>query len=226
MLPARARIALGFLAVALPLAGCGDFADPASAEGVTRNDLIAELAAQLSGSASHTYAATYQLAGGATGSVTQAQDPPRTAYRYPGGVVLVTTDATANCTRKVCRITPPPVAAAVPSAAVFADAQRAGLAPPSVVFALLNAAALDTDMTVEQHDTTIAGRHATCVDLGDVDNAAAREFSTCITSDGALGSFTGTLNGKAVDVALTNYTNQVADGAFDPPRGAQMIDRR
>jgi len=223
---ARVRIALGLVAVALPLVGCGDLDGPASAQGVSRNDLIAELAAALNGSSGLTYTATYQLAGGRTGSVTQAQDPPRTMYRYPGGAVLVTADATTTCTSSSCVMTPPPTSAAAPPPAVFAAAQKTGLVPPSVVFALLTAAALDTDMTVSQRDTTIAGRHATCVDLADVDDAAAREFATCITNDGVLGSFTGILNGKAVDVAMTEYTDRLAGTAFDTPAGAKIVDHR
>jgi len=226
VVPARTRITLGILAVVLPLAGCDNIENPAVAQGVSRNDLIAGLAAQLEGSASLTYTAAYQLAGGTTGSIAQSQSPTRTAYRYPTGVVLVTDDATTTCTKKSCTMTAPPVSAASPPAAVLADAQRAGLVAGSTVFALLTAAALDTDMTVDQHDTTIAGRHATCVDLSDVDDAATREFSTCITNDGVLGSFTGTLNGKALDLAMTNYADRAADDAFDLPRGAKLTDRR
>ena len=91
MLPARSRAVPGILAVALALAGCADFDNQAAAQGLTRNDLVAGLAAQLSGSASLTYAAAYQLSGGATATIAQAQNPSRTAYRYPGGAVLVTT---------------------------------------------------------------------------------------------------------------------------------------
>jgi hypothetical protein len=147
-------------------------------------------------------------------------------YRYPSGAVLVTEYATTTCVRMSCTMTAPPAAAASPPAAVLSAAQRTGLVAPSTVSALLTAAALDTDMTVKQHDTTIASRHATSVDLAEVDNAAAHEFSACITNDGVLGSFTGTLNGKTVDVAMTNYAEQVAGDAFDPPHGAKMIDRR
>jgi hypothetical protein len=223
---ARARFALGLLVVALPLGGCGDLANPAVAQGVTRNDLVAGLAAQLSGAAELTYTATYQLAGGRTGTVTRGQSPARTMYRYPGGAVLLTEDATATCTRSSCVLTAPPVAAAAPSAAALATVQKAGLVPPSAVAALLTAAALDTDMAVEQHDTTVAGRHATCVDLDGVDNAAASKFSTCITDDGVLGSFSGVLNGKDADVAMTEYTDRLSGDAFDTPPGAKIIDRR
>jgi hypothetical protein len=214
------------LAAALALAGCADFDNPAAAQGLTRNDLVAGLATQLSRSASLTYAATYQLSGGATATIAQAQNPARAAYRYPGGAVLVTTAATTRCTRKTCTMTAPPMPTAPPPASLFADAENAGLVTPAAVRSLLNAARLDQDMTVEQHDTTIAGRHATCVALRNVDDAAAREFSTCVTSDGVVGSFTGRLGGKKIDVAMTEYADRVRSETFDPPRGATTVDQR
>jgi hypothetical protein len=226
VLPARSRAVPGILAVALALAGCADFDNPAAAQGLTRNDLVAGLAAQLSGSASLTYAATYQLSGGATATIAQAQNPSRTAYRYPGGAVLVTTAATTRCLRKTCTMTAPPTPTTPLPASMFADAEKAGLVTPAVVQSLLNAARLDPDMTVAQHDTTIAGRHATCVALGNVDDAKAREFSTCITSDGVLGSFTGQLGGKKIDVAMTGYADRVRSDAFDPSRNATTVDQR
>jgi hypothetical protein len=226
VLPARSRLVLGILAVALPLAGCADFGNPAAAQGVTRNDLVAELASQLGASASLTYAATYQLSGGDTATIAQAQHPPRTAYRYPGGEVLVTTAATTRCAKKACTMTAPPTPTSPPPVTLFADAQKAGLVTPAAVQNLLNAARLDPDLTVEQHDTTVAGRHATCVELTNVDNAAARDFSTCITSDGVVGSFTGLLGGKKVDVAMTDYADRVRNDAFDPPRATTMVDQR
>ena len=73
VLPIRARIVAGLLAVAVPLAGCAEFDNPAAAHGLTRRDLVAQLAAQLGGSASLTFAATYQLAGGRTATIAQAQ---------------------------------------------------------------------------------------------------------------------------------------------------------
>jgi hypothetical protein len=291
------RIGLGLLAVAVPLAaGCTDVGDPASAQGLSRNDLVADLAEQLAGSAALTYAATYQLAGGATATIAQAQRPLRAAYRYPGGAVLVTSDATTHCAKQTCTMTAP---ATPPPAGTFADARKAGLITPAAVVNLLNEARIDPDVTIDQHDTTVAGRHATCVKLTNVDvdgpsatrpsastpsastpsasissastsssaassastpagparspsagpqvSAAqtgaghatqdqtgadqvgaspAGTFSTCITSDGMVGSFTGALQGTPIDVALTNYNDQVAGNAFDPPPAAKLVDHR
>jgi hypothetical protein len=226
VLPARVHRTAGLLAAAALLAACGDFDNPAAAQGVSRNDLIAALAAQLGGSESLTYTATYQLVGGATGSIAHAPDPARTAYRYPGGVLVITTAAITRCVQRSCAITAPPGPAGRLPAPLFTAAQRTGLVPPGTVLAMLNAAALDTDLTVDQHDTTIAGRHATCVALDDVDDAAAREFSTCITNDGVLGSFTGTLGGKAFDVAMTDYADRIGADAFTAPAGSVTVDHR
>jgi hypothetical protein len=281
VISARHRIGTGLVAVAMLLvAGCTDLGDPAAAQDLSRNDLAAELAAQLAGSASLTYLATYQLAGGATATIAQGQRPLRTAYRYPGGAVLITTAATTLCQKQTCTMTAP---TPTPAATVFVDGLKAGMITPAAVEDLLNAARIDPDVTVGQHDTTIAGRHATCVKLGNVDavgdtgqsapdeierrnpqtsaaqtsaaqtsaaqtsaaqsSAAARTsppaavddqseagpagaFSTCITSDGLVGSFTGTLNGTKIDIALTDYADEVAGNAFDPPPSAKLIDHR
>ncbi len=168
----------------------GSFDNPAAAQGLTRNDLVAGLAAQLSGSASLTYAAAYQLSGGATATIAQAQNPSRTAYRYPGGAVLVTTAATTRCVRKTCTMTAPPTPTTPLPASLFADAEKAGLVTPAVVQSLLS------------------------------------EFSTCITSDGVLGSFTGQVGGKKIDVAMTGYADRVRSDAFDPSRNATTVDQR
>jgi hypothetical protein len=241
VLPTRRRLGLGLLAVAMASAsGCTGLGDPASAQSLTRNDLVSELAAQLAGSGSLTYAATYQLAGGATASVTQAQRPLRAAYRYPGGEVLVTSAAITHCAKKVCTMTAP---VTPPPSGTFTDAHKAGLATPAAVEELLNTARMDPDLNVVQRDTTVAGRHATCVTLGNVDSdlvagssstgaspapqpSMTSGFSTCITSDGVIGSFTGTLHGTPIDVALTDYSDHVPSVPFEPPPAAKLVDHR
>jgi hypothetical protein len=226
VLPIRARMVAGLLAAAVPLGGCAEFDNPAAAQGLTRNDLVAQLAVQLDGSASLTYAATYQLAGGRTATIAQAQDPPRSAYRYPGGEVLVTPTATTRCARRACTMTAPATLTSPLPAALFTDAEKAGLVVPAAVQGLLNSARLDRDVVVEQHDTTVAGRHATCLHLRNVDKAESGAFSTCITSDGVVGSFTGTLSGTKIDVAMTDYADRVGTDAFASPPGTKMIDHR
>ncbi|MFI7598611.1 hypothetical protein [Actinoplanes sp. NPDC049681] len=230
MLAPKSRLCLVAAALLLAsAAGCSDL-DETPEQGLSRTDLVADLATQLAGAASRTYEATYQLSGGRTATIAQAQKPARAAYVYPGGKVLVTVDATTECrtTAKpaTCTMTSPATPTSPPPPAVFRSADAKGMVTPATVLGLLNRAVLDPDLEVDQHDTTIAGRHATCLDLKGVDGAAARDFGTCITNEGVLGSFSGVLNQTQVDVAMTHYADQVADDVFAMPKAAKLIDRR
>jgi hypothetical protein len=223
----RLRLAAAALALCAATAGCSDLDDPG--RGVTRNDLVADLAAQMTAAADLTYEADYQLSGGAKATVAQTRKPARTAYVYPGGKVTVTADATTECRTvktTTCTMTAPATTASPPPAEVFEGAGETGLVTPSTVLALLNAAVLDADVEVVQHDTTIAGRHATCVQLNGVDEAAARDFNTCITNEGVLGSFNGILHQTRVDVAMTHYSDEVEETMFDLPAAARLVDLR
>jgi hypothetical protein len=208
-------------------AGCSDANDPG--QGLSRNDLVADLAAQMSAADDLTYEANYKLPGGGEATVAQTRRPARTAYVYPGGKVTVTAAATTECrTAKTttCTLTAPATPASPPPAKIFEVAAETGLVTPATVQTLLNAAVLDNDVEVVQHDTTIAGRHATCVQLSGVDDAAARDFTTCITNEGVLGSFTGILNQTRMEVAMTHYSEQVEETMFDLPKAAKLVDRR
>jgi hypothetical protein len=221
------RLATAVLLLCVATAGCSDLDE--SSQGLTRNDLVADLAAQMTSAADLTYEASYQLPGGEKATVAQTQKPARTAYVYPGGKVTVTADATTECrTEKTttCTLTAPATAASPAPATVFEGAGESGLIPPATVFTLLNAAVLDNDVEVDQHDTTIAGRHATCVQLTGVDDAAARDFTTCITNEGVLGSFDGILDQTRVEVAMTHYSEEVEEAMFDLPESAKLVDRR
>ena len=224
----RRRIAAAVLMLCTATAGCSDLDEPS--QGLTRNDLVADLAAQMSSAADLTYEASYQLSGGDTATIAQAQKPARSVYVYPGGRVTVTADATTEChtvsKTMTCTMTAPATPTSPPPAKVFEGAGATGMVTPTTVLALLNAAVLDTDVTVDQHDTTIAGRHATCIELLGVDEAAARDFTTCITNEGVLGSFSGVLNQTRVDVAMTHYTDQVEEEMFKLPKEAKLVDRR
>lgn len=215
--------------------GCADLAD--ASQGTTRNDLVTDLAAQLARSSALTYAATYQLAGGATATLVQDQQPARSALVYPGGKVTVTADATTDCHSSAraltCTVTAPPTGGAAAglftggtAAGPFTGTGRRGMVGPGTVLDLLTAAALDADVTVAQHDTTVAGRHATCVEVGDATDAPAARFQTCITSEGVLGTFTGQLDGGPVDIALTRFDDTIDATVFDPPSTAKVVDRR
>ncbi|WP_051808096.1 hypothetical protein [Actinoplanes subtropicus] len=287
-------------ALLLGAAGCTDL-DQASAAGISHDDLLSETSIQLARVTGLTYTATYQLAGGGTATVTQAQKPSRTAYVYPGGRLIQTATGTVRCSgaktgstgsggsgktgntgpgstgpgstgpeaagpgtagpgtagpgtagpgtagpgtagpgnaggagktgsaggsgsggsgkAAACTETDPAPATAAPLAG-------STLITPEAALALLNTAALDQKVNATQHDTTIAGRHALCLDLDNVDGTPTRRFSLCVTNEGALGSFAATIAGTHYEQALTTYTEKVAPDAFDLPPSAKLTDKR
>ncbi|MFC3504377.1 hypothetical protein ACFOOK_25880 [Micromonospora krabiensis] len=208
----------------LTLTGCQALDDAGRTIG--RAELVNDLAARLDRALELTYSADYQLPGGQTASIAQAQDPARSAYRYPGGQLTVTEDATTQCeasgNRTTCTLAAPPAPGSKPSVAVFAEAKRRGLLTPPLVVGMLTSAALDPAAVVEQSDTTVAGHHATCVDV----SRSTGDFSACVTTEGALGSFTGQVDGTPMELTLSRYSETVDWTAFDLPRGAGVVDRR
>jgi hypothetical protein len=222
------RVLSGSIAAVLLLAGCQAIEDGGQVIG--RADLVNDLASRLDQAAELTYAADYQLSGGLSASIAQAQKPLRAAYTYPGGKLTVATDATAECdtagAKPTCTLTDPPPPTTKPAVTVFASAKQRGLITPPVVIGLLTAAALDPNAVIKQTDTTVAGRHATCVNVAKVANSAASTFDACVTNEGALGSFLGVVDGKPVDIAMSRYRTAVEDSAFDLPRGAGVVDHR
>jgi hypothetical protein len=207
-------------ATMLVAAACGGV-DTANAASITHDDLVSELADQLGESATLSYTATYQLAGGDDAQITQVQKPTRVVYTYPGGRMLRESGATTRCagpdTALKCTETDPGPA----------DIHSTGsLTTPDAVLAMLNLAAVDPAAVATQHDTTIAGHHATCLALTGVAHTPTPDFTVCVTSEGALGSFTATMGGKQADLALTEYSDKPDVSAFDLPMSAKIIDRR
>ncbi|RLP95215.1 hypothetical protein [Micromonospora sp. CV4] len=208
----------------LTVTGCQTFEDAGRAMG--RSDLVNDLAARLDRALELTYSAEYQLPGGETAAIVQAQDPARSTYSYPGGRLTVTPDGITRCTaaggRTACTLVTPPTPGSKPTVALFAEANEQGLVTPPVVVGLLTAAALDPQAVIRQSDTTVAGHHATCVEVQRSDG----DLTACVTTDGVLGSFTGSVDGKPMELALSSYSETVPKDAFDPPAGATVVDRR
>jgi hypothetical protein len=207
--------------------GCGTIGD--AQQVIDRARLVNDLAARLDHASQLTYTAEYQLPGGAGATIAQAQDPLRTAYTYPNGKLMVAPDATTDCRSQngtmTCTLTPPESPSPDPAIALLTTVSG-GVVAPTVVVGLLTAAALDNNAVISQHDTTIAGEHATCVDVSGVDNAAASNFTACITAEGLLGSFKGTVQGTSVEISMTRLSDTVAADAFGLPAGAKMVDKR
>ncbi|GGO02832.1 hypothetical protein [Micromonospora parathelypteridis] len=208
----------------LTVTGCQTFEDAGVAMG--RSELVNDLAARLDRALELTYSADYQLPGGQSAAIVQAQDPARSAYTYPGGRLTVTPEAITRCTttgtRPECTLVAPPAPGSKPTVTLFGEANAQGLVTPPVVVGLLTAAALDPQAVIRQSDTTVAGHHAACVEV----QASSGDFTACVTTEGVLGSFTGAVDGKPMDLALSRYSATVDTGAFDPPAGAGLVDRR
>nr|WP_296068069.1 hypothetical protein [uncultured Actinoplanes sp.] len=223
-MPSVVRLTLAGLCAAgtmLGAAACTDV-DQANAASITRDDLVSAMAGQLTAGSGISYTATYQLVGGGTATVTRGQRPSRTAYVYPGGRLIVTpasvTRCTGDATLTCTRTDPDPTAATTLSGT--------NLVTPEAALAMLNTAALDQDVEAESHDTTVAGRHANCLDLAEVDGTPAREFSVCVTNEGALASFTAMIKGERADLAMTTYADKVTPAMFTLPATAKVTDRR
>jgi hypothetical protein len=218
------------LAAVLVAGAGGCVAINQSQAGAGRVQLVSDLADRLDKAGELTYTATYRLPQGDTATISQAQRPGRTAYGYPDGKLILTPEATADCRTQAqlttCTLTPTPAPGTDSGTGVLGGISVRGVIAPAVVINLLTAAALDADAVVTTHDTTLAGQNATCVHIKGVRNAASSEFDVCVTTDGVLASFAGTVGGARVDVHLDRYDQTVAPNAFDLPAGAKIVDRR
>ncbi|MEH0841876.1 hypothetical protein V6U81_05690 [Micromonospora sp. CPCC 205711] len=208
----------------LSVTGCQTLDDAGRALG--HADLVNDLAARLDASLTSTWAADYRLSDGGTASLAQTQEPLRAAYSWPAGKITVTQEAVTRCEtaagRSSCSVLPPVTTAGKPAVAAWEEAAKRGQLTPPAVIRLLTEAALDPAAVIVQSDTTVAGHHATCVDV----RRSAGDFTACVTTEGVLGSFTGTLDGRSTEVSLSRYTETVGATAFDPPTGASVVDRR
>jgi hypothetical protein len=225
----RRLVALAAAAAgAVPLTACGSIGD--AQQVLDRARLVNDFAERLSHASELTYTAEYQLPDGRIAKIAQAQHPFRAAYTYPGGKFVITSEEIADCrttgTATTCTLTPPPSTGTDPTASLFGAAGTDGLIPPAEVVGLLTAASLSTNAVIKQHDTTIGGEHATCVDVFGVENAAASEFHACLTVAGVLGSFSGKVDGADAEISLTRYDETVDENAFDLPPGARVVDHR
>ncbi|MFR9776285.1 hypothetical protein ACL02O_09500 [Micromonospora sp. MS34] len=218
------RVLTASVIASLSVTGCQAIDDAGSALG--RADLVNDLAARIDRSLEQTWSADYQLAGGRSVSIAQTTKPLQSSYTWPDGKITVTQQAVTRCAnaagRTTCTVSPPVLTAGKPSVIVYTEARKQGLVTPPAVIRLLTAAALDPAAVIDQSDTTLAGHHATCVDV----TRSGDRFNACVTTEGVLGSFTGTLDGKPAELTLSRYTDTVEATAFDVPPGAGVIDRR
>ncbi|MEU0076999.1 hypothetical protein [Micromonospora tulbaghiae] len=218
------RVLAASVIASLSVTGCQALDDANVALG--RADLVNDLAARMDRALEQTWAADYQIDGGRTASIAQTKKPLRSTYTWPGGKITVTQESVTRCAstaaRTSCTVSPPVLTAGKPSVIVYDEARKQGLVTPPAVIRLLTDAALAPEAAIEQSDTTLAGRHATCVDV----THDGERFNACVTNEGVLASFSGTLDGKPAEVTLSRYTESVEAAAFAVPDGAGVVDRR
>lgn len=221
----RAAVPLLWLLAAL-VGGCQVASDSHARK--DRERLIDDMSKQLLRGAQARYQAEYHLAGGLRGTVGQQPSPTKTSYAYPGGLLIVTETERTTCDTSVARAKCEIRAkSGNGQAETFAAATRKGLVAGPVVSELLRAATEQRTAMVKGHDTTVAGLAASCLEILNLTNVIASSFSTCVTADGVLASFSGLIDGVNVDLAL----EQLALRAPDPtllvvPPNADVVDLR
>jgi hypothetical protein len=215
-------VALLLVAAVAGTAACTDL-DQASAAGVADEDLISETADRVAAADGQSWTATYRLSGGEVARVTRAQQPSRIAYTFPSGIVIVGPDTVTRCTRATEKVN-------------CTDGDRrdgeegppasTGLVAPAAILDMLESAAIDPDLAVTPRETTIAGRHASCLELAGVDQSAAPDFEVCVTVEGTVAAFTGTVAGAPVEMTLTEYSTEINDADFTLPPSPHRGDLR
>lgn len=217
------RLVLVAALVMISVAGCTSLSPENTLTNQSHliDDLVQRLQIRLAEPGPSGYTATYELAGTGIGQVAQVAD--RTAYRYPGGVVLLSAKRTTTCViarTTSCVYGNPPVTVAP----LLAAATRAGFLSGPTLISLLSMASEHPTWLTGQSDSTIAGRPATCVTIKRSD--PVEEYAACVTADGVVGSFTGTADGIKIDCHLSDYRDSTADDAFAMPPGAVVSDVR
>jgi hypothetical protein len=198
------------------VAGCTTAADAGSSFG--DSGLINDIASRLGTASAKSYTATYSLADDSQASVAHTHDPDATAFRYRDAMVVLTPDGATSCKTA---IKPPPCTtttgstgeAALP--AIDRTIEAGGMIRPETVISKLTQMSLNADAILSETDRTVAATDETCVSISGV--APADQFTACVTTDGLLGAFTGSVNGTAIDIQLVQFTLSADETAFALP---------
>ncbi|BEL09847.1 hypothetical protein Q0Z83_080380 [Actinoplanes sichuanensis] len=191
--------------------------DQASAAGIADEALVSEAADRVAAADALTWTTTYRLAGGATARVVRSQAPSRIAYSWPSGSLISTPDAVTRCDgadeKAVCTATSPGADDTIPAST--------GLITPGEILDMLEVAAIDPGVEVVPRETTIAGRYASCLKFD-----GSTGYEVCVTVEGTVAAFTGTVDGTPVEMLLTDYRADTEESDFTLPPNAHLNDRR
>jgi hypothetical protein len=204
------------------LGACDAAADASRSFG--NGEFVNDVAGQLATAESLAYTAVFSLADNETASIAHRANPTESAYRFPGGVVLLSPTGTMSCKtvkgRQSCaRSTTASLGGTVPPA-LESTIDRGGLVRPETVVRMLTQMSLNADALISEQTRTIAGATATCVTISGVPEPDG--FTACVTSDGLLGAFSGTVTGVSINIELDHYTMSVKTDAFATPPGAKI----
>jgi hypothetical protein len=214
--------------------GCGVISQ---AKGLVDNvSTLGDFADRLGRAADLTYTAEYDVVGQGDDKahMTLAQQPPNTAVIGKTGRFLSTADAFYVCDVKEAETTctKSPNAGAEAGGAAMASAFGGTFVSPELALGLVLAASIVPGAKVSKSEKKIAGQSTLCADVTGLEAAASpgdaeavHDFAVCITDNGVLASFSGTLqNGETAKVEMTKYSGTADAKLFKLPENAKIID--
>ncbi|GAA1794474.1 hypothetical protein GCM10009682_15300 [Luedemannella flava] len=199
---------------------------------------LSDFADRLGKAQNLTYTAKYDIVGQGDDKarLTLAQEPPNTVFIGKNGRYLFTSEATYLCEtgsgETTCTRSPSAATAAGADGAALATAAGGTFVSPELALGLVLAASVVPGAKVSKSEKTIADQDALCADVTGLEAAASpgdtdavRDFSVCVTSDGVLASFSGSLsNGETTKVEMTSYQDSADAKLFEVPKGAKIVD--
>ena len=215
--------------------GCGLISQ---AKGIVDNvATLGDFADRLGKAQNLTYTAEYDVDGKKdTAHLTLAQQPPNTVFIGDKGRYLFTGDAMYLCDAKdggtTCTKSPNAAGQAGANGSALAGVAGGTFVSPELALGLILAASVVPGAKVEKSEKKVAGQDTLCAKVSGLeaaatagDNDAVHDFSVCITNDGVLAEFAGTLqSGETAKVAMTKYKASADAKLFKLPEGAKIVD--
>ena len=220
----RAATVAAAAALGATMLGCGMIQNA-----VDTANTLGEFSDRLGKASSLTYTAEYTTE---DGTVTLVQQPPNSAVVNGDSRLIFTADAMTMCDKKECQQAPNTAAASgAADANLVAGVAGAGFLTPELALGLVAAAAIVPGTDVSTSDRKIAGQDSLCADVTGIEDPSGaqpgdmKNFSVCVTDDGVMASFVGETNaGDKASIELTKFSTEVDKNAFQPPKGAKIID--